>query len=87
MPDLNDLTRLKEQSQNLQSAADRAQGALQTTMDRLESEFDCTSIEAAEALLETLEAREKKAKRGFDKACHEFEEEWQNAFEEEENLS
>jgi hypothetical protein len=79
MADLNDVLELKKRVEKLQRDADRAAGALAQTLAQLKSEFGCSSLEAAEALLKKAKTDEQKAQVAFDTALAAFEEEWGEA--------
>lgn len=76
MPKLQDIEAVKEKIENLRTKKDRAEGALEHTLQVLQDEFECDSLEAAEALLKNLEAKEAKAESKRDKAFTEFMDKW-----------
>lgn len=78
MANLADLTALKKQVDNLQRTADRASGALEQAMSRLNEEFGCGSLKEAEKLLAELKTQEEETKDAFDTAYSDFEEQWED---------
>jgi len=70
---------LKKKVELAQQKADRAEGALQQVMNRLEEDFECSSVEDAEKKLKILEKQKQKAKEEFENAVEAFEEKWGNA--------
>ena len=74
-----EFNRLKRQLKDLQSDVDRADGALEETMKSIESEFDCTTIEEAEKLLEKLEAEAERLDKEFADQLEEFKEDWEDS--------
>jgi len=70
--------RLKRKAEKLQSEADKAQGALETSTARLKEDFDCTNLKEAKQLLKNLEEEEEEAQSKFDKTLEKFETEWEN---------
>ena len=77
MSDLKQYNQLKEQVEAAQRKADKAQGALDTTMERLKKEFGCSTISAAKKKLATLDKKEKNLKEEMDEAIEDFEEKWE----------
>lgn len=63
-------------ARRLRAEADKAAGALETTMARLRNEFDVDTIEEAEELLDELTATAAAAENAYDKAAAAFEEKW-----------
>lgn len=76
MIDLARYNQLKSQVEQLQSEADRAAGALEQLMGRLEAEFGCKTLKAAERLLAKLEGETEAAEVAYNKALKEFEKKW-----------
>ncbi len=73
--------RLKTTVDRLQREHDRAEGALAQQMERLESDFGCKTLKAAEAKAKKLEAEAAGAEREYGEALSEFEEKWSNVLE------
>lgn len=78
MPEISEdqYRKLKAEVERAKSDAERAQGALDQLMSRLEKEFECSSIKEAQKLLAELEAKEKAAKAAFQKAFTDYERKW-----------
>jgi len=76
MIDLKRYKQLKEQVENAQQKADRAEGAFNTTMETLQKKFGCSTIKAGERKLEKMEEEEKKLQIKMNKAIEDFEEVW-----------
>ena len=76
MADLNTLANLKRRAEAAQQTADRAQGAYDQLMAKLQQDFECASIEEAEKKLASLEQKNKKAEAAFEEAVEEFETKW-----------
>jgi predicted RNase H-like nuclease (RuvC/YqgF family) len=51
-----DFEKLKEKIEESKARRSRAEGALEQAMERLKKEFGCSTIEEAEAKIETLNA-------------------------------
>lgn len=77
MTTLKEYNQLKEQVEAAQRRADKAQGALDNTMERLEKEFECTSILMAKKKLAVMEKKEAKLAKERDEAITEFERKWE----------
>lgn len=73
---VNDIKKLKGQVREAQAEAERAEGALQETLQQLQEEFGCSSIEQAEALLQSLEEEEKRVQQKLDQVLEKFREKW-----------
>jgi hypothetical protein len=74
--DLARYEELKSSADKLQRDIDRAEGVLQERLSQLKAEFNCSTLEEAQSLLENKRAKAIKAKEQFDKALNQFEEEW-----------
>lgn len=74
--DLKRYQQLKAEVEHAQRDKDRAEGALQQLMGRLNDEFDCDSLEKAEKLLTKLRKDQERAERQFDAALEKFESDW-----------
>ena len=74
MIDIQRYQKLKKQLGDLQREKDRAEGALAQLMKELHSEFDCNTLEKAEALLKETAVKVRKAEEAFEEAMEEFEE-------------
>lgn len=68
--------KLKKQADDAKTEHDRAAGQLEAAMSRLEEEFDCEDLVAAEKLLKKLDSEATKAEGKYEKAKTKFEEEW-----------
>lgn len=66
----------KKAADEARRTRDRAAGQLDAAMARLHDEFECETIEAAEALSGRLERKAAKAEKAYNTAVAEFEEEW-----------
>lgn len=76
MIDLKEYQRLVDQVTAAKSAADRAAGAYEQALARLKEEFGCTTLKAAEALLEKEEAAARKAEEAYNTELAAFMEAW-----------
>lgn len=76
MSDLERLTELKAKLGKLQQQRDKSQGVLDRVLSELQEEFACDSLEAAEALLKTVEGKRDEAEGKFKKAMRMFEKRW-----------
>lgn len=81
MASISDLTALKSKADAAQREADRASGALEQTLARLKSEFECDSLADAEALLKKLKSKEAKAQQEWEDAYNEFVSKWNKSLE------
>lgn len=73
---LDSILDLKKKVEELQRRADKAQGALDGLVRRLEEEFGCSTLEEAQILLEEFEQEEKDAEKAFKKAMRKFQKKW-----------
>uniref|UniRef100_A0A6M3K0Z6 Uncharacterized protein n=1 Tax=viral metagenome TaxID=1070528 RepID=A0A6M3K0Z6_9ZZZZ len=76
---IDDLARLKQKAEKLQSQKDRAQGALDETKETLKKEFQCESLGDAKKLLSKLEEELEEKQMAFDGALEEFGKEFEDA--------
>jgi len=67
---------LKRQAEEARTASDRAAGQLEATMKRLEEEFGCKTVKAAERKVEELAAEAALVEEAYNEAVEAFEEEW-----------
>lgn len=67
---------LKDRVSKAQEEAAQATGALDQITERLEQEFNCSTIEEAESFLKKLEKKAEKENKEFETALEEFEDEW-----------
>ena len=74
--EMKEYNRFKDEVDELRAQADRAAGALEQQMARLKEDFACESLEAAEQLLEKLEAEAVEAKQKYEEALEAFQEKW-----------
>lgn len=70
---------LREQAERARAAKHRAKGKLEAAMARLKEDYDCDTLEQAEALLATLEAEADAAETAYDLAVAKFKEDWADA--------
>ena len=73
---LDDFYRLKSKVEKLKLTSERAKGALQEITDRLLEEFNCSTVEEAEALFESLRDKELVLSKKYTAAKLAFEQEW-----------
>ena len=76
MISLSEYQKLSAAVEAKQQEAQRAQGAFEQASKQLKTDFDCDTIEAAKALLVTLEAKEQEAADAFNASLAEFKEEY-----------
>lgn len=74
--DLKQYERLRRKADDLKREVDKAEGALEQLIGRLESEFDCKTLAQAQKMLKKLSADEAKASKKYESDLAEFEEEW-----------
>jgi len=67
---------LKKKVERCQREADRAQGAYEQQMKKLEEDFGCKSIEEAEEKLSEIHAQLKEAELTFESEFNAFNEKW-----------
>lgn len=68
--------RLKEKLEQLQTKADRSQGALDQLMERLQTEFGCPTVKKAKELLHRLEVEQQELEGQFTENLAQFEQEF-----------
>jgi hypothetical protein len=76
MIDLEEFAKLQAKVKQLQSEADRAEGAKAQLMQTLKTEHGCSSLESAEKKLAKLEAGAATAEKAYRRALKTFAEEW-----------
>lgn len=84
---IEDFNALRDQVSKLQSQVDRAEGALQQTMETLKEEFGCETIEEAEKLAEQMRKETEALESKFEKAKEAFDAKWEEVLVEESNES
>ena len=68
--------KLKKRVESLKAEADRAEGAKEQLMQKLQDEFDCSTVKEADELLSSLEVKKKKVESKYVKALTAFEDKW-----------
>ena len=68
--------KLKEQVEEAQQEATRAEGALSQLMETLKTEFGCKSLADAKEKLGALQEKEQRQQRKLERAMDTFEEDW-----------
>ena len=71
-----DFKQLQQRAQQARTAKDTAAGKLEAVMTRLQEEFGCKTLAAAEKKAASLSTEADLAESEFDLAVAEFEEEW-----------
>lgn len=74
--DLDEFKRLQEKVEAAKSRAERAKGQFDQLMERLKDEFDCSSIEEAEELIEQKKKERSKAEKSYRAALDKFEKDY-----------
>lgn len=74
--DVKKYSRIKEQVEAIQRRADKAQGAAEQIMERLQKEFGVNSIEEGKKLLEKLEKEKSDLETELEELWKEFEKEY-----------
>lgn len=67
---------LKRRADEARQTRDKAAGQLEATMDRLQNEFGCDSVEAAQRKANQLNKEAAAAEKTYNKAVAAFEEAW-----------
>jgi methyl-accepting chemotaxis protein len=78
MADLQRLNKIKQQVEQMQQKADRAEGALEQLMEQLKTEFDCKSVKEAKTKLEVMKEEVEELEKKFEEALTEFEKKWED---------
>ncbi|HPT36512.1 MAG TPA: hypothetical protein PK309_08300 [Bacillota bacterium] len=73
--------RLKAQADELERKISRAEGALEQTMQRLQSEYGCKTLGEAQRKLKQLKAEAEQSAAEFEQAADEFETKWSKVLE------
>ncbi len=73
----DDYRELKASVEKARGEAERAQGALDHLMTRLQSEFDCKSLKEARGLLQEVSKERDKADKTFADAMKEYKKKWE----------
>lgn len=74
--DLRQYEVLKRDVDQLRKRVDRGQGAFDQLLTRLKEDFDCDSLEEAEALEQKMEGDYKQLQDEAEREMMEFQEEW-----------
>lgn len=72
MATVNELTKIKERVETSRQEAERAAGALEQVLARIQREFDCNTVAAAKTELHRLTNEADNAEAAFDKAMAKF---------------
>lgn len=72
MASINELQALKDKVKTFEQESAKAIGALEQITKRLKEEFDCATLEEAEALVKRLQAKAIKYEQEFEKAMADF---------------
>lgn len=76
MIDEQEFRRLKDRAEKARQTRDKAAGQLEAAVTRLQDEFGCETIEAAEAMIEKLDKETAQAEKAYNEAVETFEAEW-----------
>lgn len=76
MTTADQLLEIKRRAEILRAERDKAQGALEQTMERLGAEFGCKTLGEAQTMLETLERKTARAKEKFETGFATFQKEF-----------
>jgi len=74
--DIERYQRLKSRVDNLRRDVDRAEAGLAVQMERLKTEFDCSTREEAETKIEEMEDELQATEKRFEAAMAKFEKQW-----------
>ena len=75
---LNSVTKLKGKVDEMQAAAERARGAVETLRKTLEDDWGCKKLADGRTLLETLQKEEAELREEFNAKLVAFEEEFED---------
>lgn len=67
---------LRDQAEEAQRAASKAEGARDQLLDRLKDDFGCDSLEVGKTLLKKLQKEEAAALEELDEALADYERKW-----------
>mgnify|MGYP001585152940 CR=1 FL=1 len=76
--DVKEFLRLKEQVEDLQKKADRAEGAKEQLLSQLKKEFSCRSVKEGKILLHNLKMEIETLGDAFDLRNIEFQDKWKD---------
>lgn len=82
MSELERYQKMKQRAADLRREADRAEGALEQVMKKLEDDFGCNSLEEAKRLQKKLTVEVEEADEKFGVLLKEFEDKWGHLLEE-----
>lgn len=68
--------KLKRESEEAKADSDRADGALEELISRLEKDFGCSNVKEGIQTLKELEQKRDKAETALNKLVEEYEEKW-----------
>ena len=71
-----DYRKLKRDVENARAEAERAKGAYDQLLAQLKEEYQCNSVEEAQALFRELVAKKDKAEKAFEKALKDYSQKW-----------
>lgn len=78
---LNKYLRMKEKIESLQREADKAEGAAEQSLKRLQKDFGCKSLEEAKRLIEEREEEQRKLEKEYEKEETRFRTKWKDTIE------
>jgi len=73
---VEEFQRIKKKVESLQQEVSEAKGVLQTHLAKLKEEFECDSVEEAEALLEELKGKAESSEQQYTELMDEFREKY-----------
>lgn len=76
MAKLDKYLSLRKRVEAAQREADEAEGAIKEVTKQIKNEFGCSTLNEAKKLLKQKQKQEVSAKKAFDDAVEEFEENW-----------
>ncbi len=82
MSTINKYLKLKENVEDAERKANQAEGGLSQIMKQFKTEFDCTTLEAAEKKHKKLQKQAETAKEKFENEIEKFNEKWEDKLEE-----
>lgn len=74
--DIKEYAELKTKTERLQRESDKAAGVLESTMEKLKEDFDCSTLEETNDLLKGLEKERDKAEAKYKNGLAKFKDEY-----------
>jgi hypothetical protein len=73
-----ELLELKQEIEEAQQQANKAQGAYEQIMKQIKKDFACNNLEQVDKLLKELESKERRLKQEYETELNKFKKKWKD---------